>query len=775
MGKYTFSIRQKLIFITLFTSAITLILASTAFVAADINSFKKNLVKDISTLAQVVGMNSEGALVFDDRYTAERHLGAFQANPGIDFACIFRQDGNVFATYSSGDDKDAIKPPKLQGNKHEFDFDYLYLFQQILVEKEIIGTIFIQHNLKEMRQQLKQYLLIVAVIILVGFLVALILSSLLQRIISEPILKLAGTARKISQDKDYSIRVNRKTWDEIGILIHGFNEMLKEIQSQEKELQDHREHLEELVFERTAALQETNAALLLAKENAETANRAKSEFLANMSHEIRTPMNAVLGFTELLFSQVTDETQRNYLDSIRSSGKNLLALINDILDLSKIEARKLELQYEPVNLVSVFSEIENVFSLKIEKKELEFIMEINPDMPESLLMDEVRLRQVIFNLMGNAVKFTRKGHIKLSADYKDKQDQENTIDLVMAVEDTGIGIPAGSQDRIFEAFKQQDGQNTKKYGGTGLGLTITKRLVEMMGGDIKVQSRVNKGSCFEVVLHNVSCGTASVKSQPYNISEENNEIEFEPSTILIVDDIKANRRLVKALFQDSPLHFIDASNGEQAVLTARREMPDLILMDIRMPVMDGCDAAAHIRKDDDIKNIPIIALTASGMKSDLERIMSCGFDGIVTKPFKKEDIIRKLSHFIKYRKETNKEDQAEYDENNDNIEKELSVSSDFVEKLPKLIEKLENDFEPLWESARQSGFFDDIAEFAKQIDELGRNYSYRILQKYGKDLNSQVSSFDIEKINNTLDAYPKLVEKLKNEFNEKIQEINNAG
>lgn len=310
MEKYPFSIKQKLILITLFTSGITLLLASIAFVTTDIISFRQNLIKDISTLAQVAGMNSEGALVFDDRYTAERHLAAFKANPGIVFACIFRQDGNVFASYLAPDTETKINPPKLQGNSHYFDNDYLYLFQQIMVEKEIIGTIFIQHDLKNMKEQLKRYLIIVGIIIFFGFLVALVLSSLLQRIISEPILKLAQTARKISQEKDYSIRVNRRTWDEIGILINGFNEMLQEIQSQEKELHEHREHLEDLVIERTAALQETNAALLQAKENAETANRAKSEFLANMSHEIRTPMNAVLGFTELLFSQITDEKQK---------------------------------------------------------------------------------------------------------------------------------------------------------------------------------------------------------------------------------------------------------------------------------------------------------------------------------------------------------------------------------------------------------------------------------------------------------------------------------
>ena len=775
MRAFKTSIKQKLILIILCTSGIPLLLASVAFVTISVISFRENLIKDLSTLAKVVGINSEGALVFDDRFTAERHLSAFRANAGIVYACIYREDGTVFADYVSPDRSGAVTPPEIRETSHYFEGDYLYLFQEILIEKEQIGTVFIKHALDEIRGQLARYIAIVCFIILVAFLVALMLSSLLQRIISIPILNLARTAKLISQKKDYSVRAEKfQRDDEIGVLIDGFNEMLTEIQSQQSELRDHREHLEELVVKRTHALRESVTAFKKAKEAAETANRAKSEFLANMSHEIRTPMNAVLGFTDLLYSMISDKKQRSYLDAIRSSGKSLLTLNNDILDLSKIEARKMELQYEPVNIATIFDEIKDIFSLKIRDKGLTFITEIGPDIPDSLLLDEVRLRQILFNLMGNAVKFTVAGHIRLFAKKMERPEADGKLDLLMAVEDTGIGIQEDSRETIFEAFKQQDGQSTKQYGGTGLGLTITKRLVEMMDGRITVRSEMGRGSTFEVIFHGVACSARQEEYPPYG-ADGRRAIVFEPSTVLVVDDIKANRNLVKAYLQDTPIRFLEANNGETAVSLAKQEKPDIILMDIRMPVMNGCDATQVIRGDVITRNIPIIALTASSMKSDQEKIRQCGFDGLLIKPFKREDLIRRLSHFIRYDKTAASEATVSGETMEiPGTEVDEPVSTEVLSGLPELIQKLEAEYRELWEKARSNGFFEDIGTFAREMQTAGEAYHLEFLLEFGKNLDAQVSSFDIEKINITMDTYPNLVQRIRNLYRKNVEEAGNA-
>jgi len=489
--------------------------------------------------------------------------------------------------------------------------------------------------------------------------------------------------------------------------------------------------------------------LKVAKEQAERAVVAKSEFLANMSHEIRTPLNAVLGFADLLAGQIADRKHRSYLESIRGSGRSLLTLINDILDLSKIEAGKMELQYEPVNVQNLCQEVRNIFSLKLSERQLEFILDVAPDVPGSLLLDEVRLRQILFNLVGNAVKFTERGYIKLSVE-KDRQSTgHSSINLLITVEDTGIGIPLESQKRVFETFRQQDGQISKKYGGTGLGLAITKRLVEMMNGSIGMRSIVGKGTSFEILLNDVTIAAIAARARKQEEFDVNG-LSFAPATVLVVDDVEVNRQLVKEYLLQSKLNVLEAEDGVKAVETANTSHVDLIVMDIRMPVMDGSRATDLLKAGAGTRHIPVIALTASVLHKDVERIRHSGFDGFLAKPVQRAELLRELTRFLSW----------ERTEAGGKPVAASGLSHDALKRLPGVVRMLRGALWRQWEQARGSGDVDAVHGFGELLVEHGQSLPLPALVDYARDLQEQCDSFDIEHMNALLENYPELIDKL---------------
>ncbi|MDM8559214.1 PAS domain S-box protein, partial [Candidatus Parabeggiatoa sp. HSG14] len=494
--------------------------------------------------------------------------------------------------------------------------------------------------------------------------------------------------------------------------------------------------------------------LCQAKELAEAANRAKSEFLANMSHEIRTPMNAVIGFSNILASKITDKKHKSYLNSIQTGGKALLTLINDILDLSKIEAGRLDIQYEPVNPQQIFTELQQIFSLKIAEKNLELIMEIDENLPLALYLDETRLRQVLLNLIGNAIKFTDSGYIKLCAKKIYTEDDQGKVDLIMAVEDSGIGVPAEQQAIIFESFKQQEGQSTRKYGGTGLGLAITKRLVEMMNGHIIVKSNSGKGSRFEIVLHEVKMAVTQSNAVQNNTSNPN-QITFEKTCVLVVDDIESNRDLIKEYLSQVNLEVIYAENGQQALLFVEEYQPALILMDIRMPEMDGYEATKRLKNNPTTANIPIIALTASVTLEEKSKIETHGFDGYLFKPVNISDLLGELSHYLKHTKK------ADIDTPKVVIEKvDNTINPAEIANLPELQNQIRQEVRPLLKEVENAMEMGMVAELAEKMIQLGNEYNIPVFIYYGESLLESIQIFDIDHIQKALEELLILLKQL---------------
>ncbi|MCB1190226.1 MAG: response regulator [Leptospiraceae bacterium] len=390
----------------------------------------------------------------------------------------------------------------------------------------------------------------------------------------------------------------------------------------------------------------TEEDLLTSKQEAETASRLKSEFLANVSHEIRTPLNAVLGFTEILRSKLEKESPYHYyLDNIYTGGENLLRLINDILDLSKIEAGQLEIRKDAVNIKSFILVTIKIFSEKAERKGLVLESQIDEDIPSNLMLDELRLRQVVYNLLSNAIKFTHSGKITISV--RRENVESKNVSLLLKIKDTGIGIPENQQKLIFEPFRQRDGQDLAQYGGTGLGLTISKKLVELMGGTITLESKVNQGSMFIVKLENIEVDQKVQNYLLHNLVKPT-QIRFIESKILVVEDIESNRSLVKEYLEGQNITIVEAENGEEAIDKMKEILPDLILMDLRMPIMDGDQAIEIIKADKNLKDIPIIVLTASTTKTEKQGDFFAKVDAILLKPFTKNQLIEAMMKFLPY-------------------------------------------------------------------------------------------------------------------------------
>ncbi len=476
-------------------------------------------------------------------------------------------------------------------------------------------------------------------------------------------------------------------------------------------LQSVNTNLESLVTIRTSELEE---AILEAEE----ANKLKSEFLANMSHEIRTPMNAIIGFTDLLAQNVKDPTNLNYVKSVKNSGKVLLTIINDILDLSKVEAGKMQIELSPTHLQDIVDELHPIFMLKARSKGIEFTIEADKDLDCPLMLDEVRLRQILFNLINNAIKFTHQGYVHVNF----KAISLNShVDLIITVEDSGIGIPKEQQESIFNAFIQQKNQKTKTYGGTGLGLAIVKQLLELMHGKIRLESEINKGSTFTVTLKNIAKSDQEVSTRTDTI-----QTLFEPVTIVIADDIELNRTLMCEYLKEMPCKLLVAKDGEETLRLIEQNHVDIVLTDIKMPIMDGYESTRIIKEQ---YNIPVIAITASILISEKDEANKI-FDLLLEKPLTSEKLFEALCRYVKC---SDLADKVPEPAEMDNTQIELTK---YVPLCPQLSTALM--------SAKEDGDMQSIENFAHLLESCHQTAHIEEFHLIAEQLIHAVESFDIE-------------------------------
>jgi len=606
-----YSISKKLTWMNMLVSAAALLLACGGFCAYDLYSFRDALVRNVSIQAQIIGDNTASALLFDDPHSAEKTLSALDANRHLMYAQIYAHDGQPFAAYWRERAGQTLPPPVIPSGQtqiHWFRGGHLGLARSIIFEGKPRGIVYIRSDLGAMNDRLKSYAVIIVVVFLASLVVALLISRISQRVISEPVMQLAQTVRIVSQEKNYSIRAATTTnRDEVSTLIESVNEMLEQIQQRDSALGRAHDELERRVQERTTQLAVANKELDLRNREVERATQMKSKFLASMSHELRTPLNAIVGFSDLLGDEIPgqlNDKQKRFVNHIKQGAGHLLQLINDILDLSKIEAGQLELRCEQFLVKDALPEVLSTIRPLAMAKDIQVQQKLRTD--QSVYADRVRFKQILYNLLSNAVKFTPKGG-RIEVDCFESENQ-----VCLSVTDTGVGIHQEDQKVVFEEFRQVEGSRHEVNEGAGLGLAITKRLVEQQGGKISLTSEPGKGSRFTFTLP-VGNTSRTEPTKPHSLLATSSGSFGKPLILVVDDEASARELLVSYLNQEYRIAI--AESGSEAVNKAHELRPDAITLDLSMPGKSGFEALVTLKKDPETTNIPIIIVSIVDQKN----------------------------------------------------------------------------------------------------------------------------------------------------------------
>lgn len=659
--------------------------------------FHRDLIRHGTTVAAMIAENAEYALYVADQEVMSRIVDSASVDPDVAYIGLINAERTLLAGKVMDPEITITADPKgwsevggdgiritwfteERTGKHYLDIlapvvsraarsgDDLFLeMRNEAAKPAIIGYVQLGLGHGALDARIRAFLISTVLVTSLLALVGVALTVVMTRRIAAPIRRLAGVARDISEGK-LDQRIELTSHEEINRLTDAFNVMIERLRDSRQQVQTYQQTLEAQVEQRTIELQRATQQAYVLAERAEQANRVKSQFLANVSHEIRTPLNGVLGMIDLLLDTNLPPQGRRYAETARNSGATLLSLINNILDFSKIEAGKLELEQVAFDLRKTVDDVAELLSRHARRKGLEFVCSLAADVPTWVRGDPHRLGQILINLVGNAVKFTEQGEVRVDISIQDIGPCD--VGLRFEILDTGIGIPLDAQARIFESFSQADGSTTRQYGGTGLGLAICKQLVERMKGGIGVRSQPGRGSLFWFIAR-FETATASLPAavplpdgpgvRAMTVDESTTSLAEPPrrtpwrATILVAEDHAVNREVTVAMLDGAGCRVDAASTGAEALDAVSRVEYDLILMDCQMPVLDGFEAAKAIRErerserpatSDSQRRVPIIALTANALETARQQCLAVGMDDWLVKPFTKDDLLAVIEKWL---------------------------------------------------------------------------------------------------------------------------------